>query len=224
MKKSLTKTTTVSDFLQATQNHSLSNRSNHRLILGIDATASREATWDIATSLHSEVLSAAEKSLQIQLAFYRGVADFKTSNWTQTHQSLRKAMERVQCLSGRTQILRFLQHCYGEAINNSIKAIVFIGDCCEEEPQAIVDLAGKLGILGIPIFIFQEGHDPFATKVFREIAKVSRGAHSPFSTDSARTLGDLLEAVISYVLKGHEITSNLLKNRHAKHLLDQLDS
>ena len=224
MKKSITNKTTVSNFLSATKKYPIVDKSKNRLILGIDATASREATWDIATSLHSDIFSVAERTLQIQLAYYRGIADFKASDWTQTHQSLRSSMEKVHCLGGRTQISRFLQHCYTEAIHHTLKGIVFIGDCCEEEPKEIINLAGKIGILGIPIFIFQEGHDAFATKVFREIAKISGGAHSSFSADSAKALGELLEAVFSYVVREHRSTNDLLKKPHAKYLLDQLDS
>ena len=223
MKKSITKKTTVSDFLVTAKKHPISNKQINRLILGIDATASREATWDIATSLHSDIFSVAEKTLQIQLAYYRGIGDFKASEWTQSPQSLRSTMEKVQCLGGRTQISRFLQHCYTEALNNTLKGIVFIGDCCEEEPKEIIELAGKIGILGIPIFVFQEGNDAFANTVFRQIAKISRGAHSPFSVDSAKTLAELLEAVISYVVRGHRPTNDLLKNPHARYLLDQID-
>ena len=55
-----------------------------RLLFALDATASREPTWDLATSLQGEMFVAAAESggLDIRLAFYRGFDEFKVSRWT----------------------------------------------------------------------------------------------------------------------------------------------
>ena len=47
-----------------------------RLIFALDATASREATWDTACKLQAEMFREAATigSLEMQLVFYRGLA------------------------------------------------------------------------------------------------------------------------------------------------------
>ena len=46
-----------------------------------------------------------------------------------------------------------------------VNAVVYVGDMCEEETQALYDTASGLGV---PLFMFQEGEDRIAAKVFRE--------------------------------------------------------
>ncbi len=63
-------------------------------------------------------------------------------------------------------------------------------------------LAGQLGLLGVPAFVFQEGDDPDATLGFREIARLTRGAYCTFDKGSARQLRELLTAVAVYATGG----------------------
>ena len=55
--------------------------SKGRLIFAMDATASRQPTWDLATEIQGEMFSATSDAggLSIQLAFYRGFGQFKVS-------------------------------------------------------------------------------------------------------------------------------------------------
>ncbi len=79
--------------------------------------------------------------------------------------------------------------------------MVFIGDCVEEEPAGLYAAARELKI---PTFVFQEGDDPIATKVLREIARLTKGAHCPFDQGSAKQLSELLRAVARYVAGGKQ--------------------
>ncbi len=62
-----------------------------RLIFALDATASREATWDQACHLQSELFMATRDlgGLSIQLCYYRGFGEFKATGFvTETGQLL----------------------------------------------------------------------------------------------------------------------------------------
>ena len=54
-----------------------------RLMFALDATASRQPTWDIACELQAEMFSeaAALGGLDIQLAYYRGFGEFAATPW-----------------------------------------------------------------------------------------------------------------------------------------------
>ena len=59
-------------------------------------------------------------------------------------------------------------------------------------------------LLGVPVFVFQEGGDETAGRAFREIARLTKGAFCRFDPGSARQLRDLLTAVAVYAAGGRK--------------------
>lgn len=179
--------------------------SSGKLIFALDATASREPTWEQARQLQSTMFDVASSlgGLSMQLCFFQGMANFFASPWLNDAKGLKARMERVHCLGGLTQIGRVLEHALHEARRERIHAVIYIGDCVEENPDALGHLAGKLGVLNTSLFVFQEGHDPNAEMTFRQLAKLSGGAYGRFDAGSARQLADLLGAVAAYASGGY---------------------
>ncbi|MBT8430572.1 MAG: VWA domain-containing protein [Gammaproteobacteria bacterium] len=175
-----------------------------RLIFAMDATASREPTWDQACHIQAEMFSetAALGGLEIQLCYYRGFKEFKASDWFTDTASLQRNMAAVRCLGGYTQIGRVLKHAAAMAKQQRTDALVFVGDCVEEKVDDLSQLAGALGIHGVPAFMFHEGSDARAGQAFRQIAKLTQGAYCRFDAGSARQLRDLLSAVAVYAVGG----------------------
>jgi hypothetical protein len=175
-----------------------------RLIFAMDATASREATWDHACKLQGEMFEAAATlgGLDVQLVFYRGFNECKTSRWLGTAAQLHQAMRSVSCVGGETQIGRVLDHALREGRFQKVNALVFVGDAMEEKIDTLAQQAGELGLLGVPVFIFKEGGEDAAARAFRHIAKLSGGAFCPFDTASAEQLRQLLGAVAAYAAGG----------------------
>jgi len=175
-----------------------------RLIFAMDATASREPTWDTAIQIQSEMFSetAALGGLEVQLAWYRGFGQFRASGWVTESQALVTQMTGVRCLAGRTQIARVLKNAIVEAKRGRVGALVFVGDAMEEDLDALGDLAGRLGLLGVRAFIFHEGRDATAARAFQHIAKLTGGACCRFDASSAKQLRELLAAVAVYAAGG----------------------
>jgi hypothetical protein len=175
-----------------------------RLIFALDATASREPTWDHACRLQGEMFeaTAALGGLDVQLVFYRGFDECKASRWLAAAADLHRAMRSVSCIGGSTQIARVLTHALKEARANKINALVFVGDAMEEKVDELSRLAGELGLLGAPVFVFHEGGDEVAGRAFRHIAKLSGGAYCPFDAGSAKQLRELLGAVAAFAAGG----------------------
>ena len=171
-----------------------------RLIFAMDATASREPTCHIQAEMFTE--TAALGGLDIQLCYYRGIGEFKASSWLTDTSSLQRKMAAVRCLGGHTQIGRVLKHATAMAKQQRTDALVFVGDCMEEDIDELCQLAGVLGIHGVPAFMFHEGDDARARLGFRQIAKLTKGAYCPFDAGSARQLRDLLSAVAVYAAGG----------------------
>ena len=138
-----------------------------RLIFAIDATASRERTWDQAAGLTAEMLQAAQGigGLAISLAYYRGFGEFRATPFLQDAQDLARRLSGVACLGGKTQIQAVLDHALAETKQDRIRALIFIGDAMEENADTLCHIAGELGLRGTPIFVFHEGADPVAGAV-----------------------------------------------------------
>ena len=175
-----------------------------RLIFAMDATASREPTWDRACHIQGEMFTATEGlgGLEVQLVFYRGFGQCKASPWVSSSGDLVSRMTAVRCLGGQTQIARVLRHAISETGKRKVNALVFVGDCMEEDVDELCHLAGQLGVLGVPVFMFHEGGDPVANHAFRQIAKLSGGAYCTFDSSSAQQLRELLSAVAVFAAGG----------------------
>jgi hypothetical protein len=175
-----------------------------RLIIGLDATASRQPTWDTACQLQAEMFreAASVGGLDMQLVFYRGLDECKASKWVSDPAQLGKTMSRIMCASGHTQIEKILFHAKKETTLLKVNALVFVGDAMEENPDTLAHEAGELGRHGVPAFMFQEGRDREVEQVFREIARLTRGAYCRFDQGSARELGQLLRAVAVFAVGG----------------------
>ena len=179
-------------------------RRRGRLIFALDATASREPTWDRACHIQGEMFeaTAAIGGLDVQLVFYRGFRECRASRWVGDSSTLRQRMTAVRCLGGQTQIGRVLRHALRESEDRKVDAVVFVGDCFEEDIDAVCAKAGELGLRGVPVFLFHEGGDPVAARAFRHIARLTGGAYCPFDLASADELKRLLGAVAVFAAGG----------------------
>jgi hypothetical protein len=194
-----------------------------RLILAIDATASRQASWDRACQLQGEMFMAVRDvgGLAVSLAYYRGFQEFAATPFLTNAEDLARRMRGVSCLGGHTQILRTLKHALAETAKERVNAVIFIGDALEEDVDPICYAAGELSLRGTPVFCFQEGHNPIAETAFRQVAKLSGGAWAPFDAASAEALRDLLRAVAGFAAGGRAALARLTSSP-ARGIAEQL--
>jgi hypothetical protein len=185
-----------------------------RIILGLDATASRQPTWDTACELQAQMYKAVPAGIKLKLIYFRG-DECKASGWFDEAGPLEAAMRKIMCVSGLTQIGKVLRHARMEHAKGKVAAVIHVGDMAEEPRMALLGEARELG--GVPVFIFQEGNDEHASSVFAELAKLTGGAHVKLDGNSAKTLGELLQAVVVYADGGLAALSN--QNTDAARLL-----
>jgi len=186
-----------------------------RLVFALDATASRQPTWDRACDLQAEMFQVAASlgGLDVQLVFYRGFGECKASRWMSDPMALARVMTGVSCLAGRTQIARVLRHGLKAAREQNANALVFVGDAMEEDPDELGDLAGQLGLVNLPCFFFHEGRDPLVRSVFAQIGKLSGGACCAFDPGAPQQLRDLLAAVAAYAAGGRQALLEVARSR-----------
>src|SRR5436190_8839617 len=81
-----------------------------RLIFALDATMSRQPTWDTACKLQADMFheTAAIGGLDVQLLYFRGLAECRASRWVADADRLAELMSRIDCRGGHTQIAKIL--------------------------------------------------------------------------------------------------------------------
>ena len=186
-----------------------------RLVFAMDATMSRQPTWDMALALQAEMFDVVREigGLDVQLVFFRGAGECRASRWVADPAALARLMTTVQCRGGFTQIRKVLSHVRSESEKGRVNALVYVGDCMEEEIDELCGRAGELALIGIPVFLFQEGGDAKAARTFREIASLTRGAYCRFDHGSAEQLRELLKAVAVYAAGGRQALLKLADTR-----------
>lgn len=198
-----------------------------RLIFAMDATMSRQPTWDMALSLQSEMFAAVRDigGLDVQLVYFRGFGECRASKFVSDPMALQRLMTGIRCEGGRTQISKVLSRARKEAREGRVDALVFVGDAMEENIDDLAQLAGELGLRNVPMFLFQEGRNPQVESAFRELARLTKGAWCPFDAGSAVQLRELLTAVAVYAAGGREALRKLASSgRQTQLLLEQLES
>ena len=174
-----------------------------RLIFGLDATASRQPTWDMACHLQAQMFDAVSAigGLDVQLVYFRGSKPPKASPWVSDAKQLKTAMTGIHCMGGVTQIEGLLNHVRQTNSRSPVGAFLYIGDACEESADM---LTANARTLGVPAFVFHE--DPhtnqFAVHALMGIARATGGAYLPFDQDNIRAIGDLLGGVARFAVGG----------------------
>jgi hypothetical protein len=198
-----------------------------RLIFGLDATMSRQPTWDLAVKLQAQMFETTETlgGLDVQLVYFRGYHECRASRFVSGGAGLGKVMARIVVEGGNTQIGRVLAHVRDEARRARVAALVFVGDALEERIDPLCATAGELALLGVKAFMFQEGRDPTAARGFQEIARLTGGAYAAFDADAAGRLAALLTAAAAYAAGGR-LALDARSRRHpdaaVQNLLSQL--
>ena len=221
----------IANFLQKASTLGKKTGGNGGLIFALDATMSRQHTWDQAQQIQASMFDAVGKTggLDVQLVYFRGFGECRASRWVADTASLRTLMTGIECRGGQTQIGKVLSHARKEAKKKNpvnpdrsrVDALVFVGDAMEEDIDQLCNQAGQLGLLGVPCFMFQDGNDPHTERAFREISRLSGGAFIRFGAGSAARLAELLRAVASFVAGGAAaLEAN--GSREARLLLSQM--
>lgn len=196
-----------------------------RLVFALDATMSRQPTWDAACHIQAEMFREAGRigGIDVQLVYFRGFNECRASRWVSDATGLARLMTGIDCRGGHTQIAKVLSHARKEAAKARVSALVYVGDAMEEDIDHLCHLAGELGLLSVPAFMFQEGNVPGVEGAYREIARLTRGAYCRFDLGSADQLRELLSAVAVYAAGGRvALEDHSSSSRSGRLLLEQI--
>src|SRR3974390_1581408 len=140
----------INEFLSKVKNLAPATRTGQRgrLIFALDATMSRQPLWDTACQLQADMFreAGAVGGLDIQLVYYRGLAECRASPWIAEPEKLGALMSRIDCRGGHTQIGKVLAHAGRENDKAKVGTLVFVGDAFEEALDDVCARAGDLAL------------------------------------------------------------------------------
>src|SRR5689334_5869579 len=97
----------IADFLNQVKSLApTANAAAGRLIFALDATMSRQPTWDMACALQADMFkeAAALGSLDIRLVYYRGLNECRATGWISDSTQLARLMGKIDSQGRNTQI------------------------------------------------------------------------------------------------------------------------
>ena len=215
----------IEAFVEAARQAPAAAGGRGRLIFALDATMSRQPTWDMALALQGRMFETATRlgGLDVQLVYFRGLRECRATAFVSGGQGLGELMSRITVSGGTTQLRRVLAHARDEARRAPVGALVFIGDAMEESIDPLLSTAGEFALCGVKAFMFQEGRDPRRVRAFGEIARLSGGAYEAFDAGAAARLESLLRAAAAYAAGGRAaLIAQASGDASARALLEQM--
>ena len=227
MSGSLTRNTSkeIAAFLAEAKRTPAPSVTRGRLIFALDATMSRQPTWDLAIGLQARMFEAAAAigGLAVQLVYFRGQGECRSSRFVSDGAGLAELMAGLSVRGGVTQWRKTLAHARDEAKAARVGALVCVGDAMEEGLDEVSAVAGELALAGVKAFMFQEGDDKRARTAFQEVARLTGGAYGAFDAGAAARLATLLRAAAAYAAGGRDALAALAaREADARPLLAQM--
>lgn len=208
---------------QETLAKALTHQERPRLLFAMDATASREASWNVAKEITSAMFEAVPGALDVALAYHGGGRLQQLTPFSSDAKGFLDQVHTVRCQAGMTALNDVLSKA---TEITRLKALIYIGDCFEEDAQEAVELAGQLKLRGVRCFIFHDtssenqGYDiQAAHTVFGQIAQITGGALLPFDETAPDLVKALLEAIAVYAAQGIKALEQKTKLLPAARLL-----
>jgi hypothetical protein len=173
-----------------------------KLLFSMDATASRQPSWDVAQEITLSMFDVMPGGLKIALAYHSGghlkaVTDFRADA-----AYFKDQIAGVQCEAGLTALCEILE---SASEIPALSSLIYIGDCFEERLDTASRLAQKLKTNGVRCFMFLEGDDGEAREAFNTIAEITGGAVFPFEQQSLVRVKEKLDAIAAFSAGGMKL-------------------
>jgi hypothetical protein len=173
-----------------------------KLLFSMDATASRQASWDAAQQITLSMFDVIPGGLKIALAHHGGGRLREVTEFKDDPAFFKEKIAGVRCVAGETALCEVLANAVEIPGLNSL---IYIGDAFEENIGTAIETAHKLKSKGVTCFMFQEGDNPYVHEAFTKIAEITGGAVFPFSMDSLTRVRERLDAIAAFAAGGVQL-------------------
>ncbi len=179
-----------------------------------DATGSREDTWIKAQIIQAKMIqeyTSKGTKVEVGVIVHRG-EQVETIGWFTDGDLAKRKMQEINCVAGGTRISSGLAACLGHPQGKKPKAVVMVGDCCEEERSDIKMAAETLKAAGIPVHAFHEGDNSNGEKMYKLVADITKGAFVKFGPEMP--LAQLIDPLFVHAVRGPEAFNTMVRTGH----------
>jgi hypothetical protein len=183
----------------------VSGASRPRLVFAVDATASREPAWEAARSVTDSLFTAVPGEIDVALAVHSGGKAWTHLEFHSDAAHLRDTAAAVRCHAGQTRMLSVL-----DLVRRypGVRAVVYIGDCFEEDPDEALAMADALKARGTKLVILHDlssgAKAAQASDIFLAMARRTGGAVLPFDGAAPGHLREVFAAVSIFAARGRQ--------------------
>ena len=175
----------------------------------IDATGSRQASWQQAQRTQAEMFDAVKTAgnLKLSIVCHRGGSVKDLGSFASPDDAKRR-MAEVSCESGNTRIVDSLQ----SALGKKPSTIIMVGDCFEESFTDLQKVCTQLAAQKIRVYAFVEGNESSGQRAYKMAADMTDGIFQPFG--SGLDLSDLCVAAAVFDVGGQQAFDKLIASGH----------
>lgn len=168
----------------------------------IDATASREDTWEDAKTIQCDMFNqiAGMGQMRLRLVHFGG-DELTDRGYANSPDIVHAQMNETVCRGGSTQIIESLDALLASPDADQPRSIILVGDSFEEDSDALLERATTLADKKIKVYAFQEGDESDAAYAFRMLAEKTGGAYAVFGADMP--LKELCQGVALQAIGGN---------------------
>jgi hypothetical protein len=185
----------------------------------LDATGSRSEAWLEAQTIQRRMFDkiAGIGKMALRLVYFGGNNPPSDQGWMNDSSVVARRMADVTCIGGQTQIISGLNAYVRDNAADRAQSVLMIGDSFEESEKEALIVAKHLKQQGTKVFTCQEGRDPTAAHVFKQIAEITGGRYFPLG--GALPLDEICENVAIMTIGGQNALKRLGTGRSAQQLL-----
>ena len=200
-----------------------------RLVFALDATMSRQPTWDLACRLQGEMFTrdgADRRARRPARLFSRPRRVQGVEMGVRCGSRLGALMTRIDCRGGNTQIGTGPRPCHrGDAPRAASGAWSSSATRWRRTIDGCAPRRASSLSLGVPVFVFQEGRDPSPNGRSARSRESAAAPGARFDAVVRTELAALLRAVAAYAAGGRRRPRGAVRPRRggARLLLQQMD-
>jgi hypothetical protein len=179
----------------------------------IDATGSRELSWREAQVTQNKMFDALKSVDELEVGIICHLGNTVNAlGWFKDPVQAKQRMADVSCATGQTKVVDSLRQAIAGHDGHSPSSIIMVGDCFEENFDALTSVCREIKDKRIKLYAFLDGNDPTGESAFKLAAELTNGVFKRFGDDLSLT--DLCVAAAVQDSGNVEAFKKLLASNH----------
>lgn len=174
------------------------------LLLAIDATGSRSASFAAAIKVTDSLFTVLPGELAVGLAVHGGGRVHTFTPYTEDVRKLRRIAANISCEPGGTKLVPILER----AARERVRVVVYIGNSFEERLDHAMRCCEAMALNETRLIVLHDDPGDCLQEIraeFEQMTAITGGAVLPFRAEALDELAAMLEAISVLAVHGPEV-------------------